>query len=142
MRKTLGALVLVSVTLAGTGCKKASPLVGKWNVTQGQASTEVEFKPESAFTMAIKLGTIEFDLSGDYKLDGENLTLTLKDVNVPKLSATQQAQAKATFASQMGRAQTMTAKFPTDDQLVLTSTGNGLGMLGKSNTLTRVKDAK
>ena len=139
MRKTLGALALVCIALLGAGCKKASPLVGKWSTSSGVTSLELEFKPENAYTMAIKVGGREFDLIGDYKLEGDSLTITPKDVNLPGLSAAQLAVAKTQVAGEMGKPTALVAKFPTDDQLSLTSSGASKGIIGKSTLLTRVK---
>ena len=134
------ALALLALVLLGAGCKKASPLLGKWNASAGGGTVDLEFKPDGTFASTVKAGASGLTSSGDYALTGERLRMTTKDVQAPGLSPDLLAKLKAdpTF----GKPQEVAAKFASDDELSL-SGFPGTGSSAGAVTLKRVKeDAK
>lgn len=136
MRNLLCAATLI--VLALVGCKKASPLVGKWNTQVGAGSLDFEFKPEGTFTIGTKFGQMAMTEKGEYKLDGESLTLTPKDVEAPGLPAAVLAKAKQDPS--FGKAQEIKVKFTSDDEISLSGLPKAGGVAGQSVTLKRVKE--
>ena len=140
MRKTLCATALVALALLGAGCKKASPIVGKWTgAMQGAAaasgaSATYEFKDDKTMSIVTQQGPANLTISGTYALDGENLTINFKDVTasgVPKEAAAYVDLMKKGLVAKPINAK---LKVVSDDSLSLSGEG------GKnSTTLTRVK---
>ena len=91
MRTPLAALAIL---LALAGCRKGPDLVGRWNAVAGDKTIEVEFKPDGAYA----IGTSKMKAKGEYKLDGDRLTLTPKDVEMPGFPAGEMARVKAALA--------------------------------------------
>lgn len=148
----LCATALVGVALVGAGCKKSSPIVGKWNATQQGGTLDFEFKPDDTFTIAIKAGIINMTAKGDYKLNGDTLTLTMKDLDMPGLSPDMIAKAKSMPGSNFGKPQDLKVQFPSADELTLSGGSGAMGALasdasknqgakGGAVSLKRVKDA-
>ena len=134
MRTLLCAAALFSIALLGAGCKKASPLVGKWDASiqgpMGPANVGFEFTDANAFTMT--LGPV--NVKGDYKIEGEKLTLTVKDFEGQGVTAANKEAAKK--AGGMDKPMDMTVKFVSDDEISLSG---GAGMPGGGTTFKRVK---
>ncbi|GEM_PF-4297579 len=144
MRKTLCATALVTVALLGAGCKKGPDIVGKWNAPSA-ANVEFDFKADKTFTMGLKLGTISINTKGDYALEGDTLTLTVKDIDAP--GAPPQAVAAAKQNPNFGKPQTLKIKFASDDEISLTPPSGTKGAAsptaiagGGAMTLKRVKE--
>ncbi len=133
MRKSLGALALVTLATLGAGCKKDSPLVGKWTAQAGTGTVAWEFKPDGTATMAAKNGPIEVTATESYKIEGEKVTLTVKGVDVKGGKAEQAAFIKSFAQAQVGKDQVDTVKFPSDEQAAITDAK------GRTITLNRVK---
>ncbi len=140
MRNTLCATALLTIALLGAGCKKASPLVGKWtgpvsaNAAGGTAT--YEFKPEGGFSLATQQGPATITMTGDYKLDGENVTITMKDVQATGLP--EQAKAFLPMIKKSATAKPLKAKLKvvSNDEVSLEGIEGGKG----AATLTRVKE--
>lgn len=133
MRTPLLTLAILSAALLGVGCKKGPELAGKWNATAGGQTIEVEFKPDNTFTM----GSGPMKAKGDYKLAGEKLTLTTKDVEIPGLPPALVAKAKQ--MPDFGKPKDTTIKFVNDDEVSISGLAATGAAPAQALTLTRVK---
>lgn len=89
--------------------------------------------PDGTAAMNAKVGPIQVTTSETYKLDGDKLTLTTKNVDVKGGQPGQADYIKKFAQSQIGKEQTNTVKFVGDDQASLTDDK------GHSLSLTRPK---
>lgn len=138
MRKTFGALAVASFVLIGAGCHRGPSLVGKWDADQGMSNVEFEFKPDNTYAMTSKVGQMTITAGGDYKLDGDKLTVTTKSFDAPGLPPALLAQAKK--SPDFGKPRDMTLKFASDDQIDLSGIQMGAVAAGpQSVSLKRVK---
>lgn len=139
MRNTLCATALVALALLGAGCKKASPIVGKWNATESAGTVEMEFKPDNTFTLSSKAAQFGVTAKGDYKLDGEKLSLTTKDIDAPGLPPALLAKAKQ--SPDFSKPKDVTVKFTGDDEVSMSGLqANGAPGQEHALTLKRVKE--
>ena len=139
------ATALVSIALLGAGCKKGDPIVGKWTgAMAGKAlppgvSATYEFKPDKAMAVVAQQGPITMTMTGVYALEGENLTITFKDVQttgVPQEQAGLVDSLLAPIKKQL-TAKPIQAKMKvvSDDEISLSAEGGK-----ESTTLTRIKE--
>ena len=138
MRKTLCALALVSLALFGAGCNKGPSLVGKWSAPAGAGTVDFEFKGDDTFTMGTKMGQMGMTAKGAYKLTGDKLSLTIKDLDMPGLPPAVLAQAKS--SPEFSKPQEVAVKFVSDDELSMSGVpGAGGKGAGQAITLKRAK---
>ena len=90
----LAALLL----LACAGCKRGPSVVGKWGATASGGTLEVEFKEDGNFAWSTTIRGKTIAVRGDYKLDGDTLSLTRKEIDAPGMRPEDVARAKATPA--------------------------------------------
>jgi hypothetical protein len=135
MRNTLCATALVAIALLGAGCKKEPSLVGKWTGTMQNQQAEFEFKADNTMTISSKQGPASVVFNGDYKAEGEKVTMTLKDVKMQGVPPAMESMAKNALKPMLNKPETNTVKFASDDSVSITGTGN------KTISLTRVKES-
>jgi hypothetical protein len=137
MRTLLCATALLSIAFVSAGCKKGNSLEGKWNAQAGTIPIDFEFKADNTFTLGAKVMQYTLSQTGDYKLDGEKLTMTPKDINVSGLPAA----ALTTIKSQakLGTAKTVDIKFVSEDEVTLSGAPTPGGSDNQAVTLKRVK---
>lgn len=138
MRNPLGALALLAITVLAAGCKKADPIVGKWSASANGGSLNFEFKPDSTFTMAAQGGAMSLTFKGDYKLAGDTLSLTVKDVEPPSWKGLMEKDPN------FGKPTDMKATFASDDELSIgpangAAKPGGTPLAAGNMTLQRVK---
>ena len=144
MRNMLCAAALLSIALVGAGCKKASPIVGKWTGGLGTQTGTFEFKPDNTMSISAKNMGMEMVFSGDYKLEGENLSITMKDVDIKGGDPKTTDMIKKLMKGQTGKEEKSTVKFVSDDEMSMTSSNAG-GLTKSATTppaitLKRVKE--
>lgn len=136
----LCATALLSMALLGAGCKKGPTLVGKWNGTvsspTGQSATATyEFKPEGGFTQVIPQGPATMTITGDYRIEKDDLTIDLKDVQTQGVPKQYEATVKNVFKAMIAKPLKAKVKFVSDDEVSLSTDGKKGGA-----TLKRVKE--
>ena len=87
--------VAALLLLALGGCRKGPSVVGKWTAQANGGSLEVEFKEDGTFSWSTAIRGKTIAVRGDYKLDGESLALTRKEIDAPSLLPAEIARAKA-----------------------------------------------
>jgi hypothetical protein len=133
----LYATALFSLALISTGCKKASPLVGKWSTSLNGATVNLNFKDDNTFAAEAKFGPNSMSQTGDYTIDGEKLSMTTKDFVAPNLPP--ELIAKAKSDPSFGKAQAINVKFVSDDEISLNGLPGGAASANHPITLQRVK---
>ena len=139
MRLAILAFALLAV---GTGCKKPSSLVGKWSgpALNGPANsgmtTSYEFKEDKGFAMTSGVGKASVALTGDYTLEGESLTIDMKDVKFTGIPKELEPAARAQFKGVMSKPLKGKVTFVTDDSVSFLAEGSK----SAATTLTRVKE--
>lgn len=137
MRTVSCATALLSIILVGAGCKSGPSLVGKWTGAAGRAGNiDYDFKEDKTFAMTVLGATVK----GDYKLDGETLTITAKDLDIPGLDPKMAAQLKNNPQSGINKPQTLKLKFVSNDEVSLTGSNPAMPSSSGSTTLKRVKE--
>jgi uncharacterized protein (TIGR03066 family) len=77
----LGAAVRADDKSGGSNAQK---IVGTWEVTKGETipvGSTIEFDKAGKFKMVVKQGTQSMSFEGTYKVNGDNLTVTMKAPN-------------------------------------------------------------
>lgn len=139
MRNLLCATALLFVALVGEGCKKSPSLEGKWNATLKNYPATLEFKPGGALAITINISNprlpkpISIVMSGTYKVEGEKLTQTLTDIQVPGQPPMIAQAMKQGAGGKLNKPETGTVKFTSDDAATLTDADGTVA-------ITRVKD--
>ena len=137
MLKLPSALLTIVCALAFSstlllGCKKEPSLVGKWEgAAQGQNAI-LEFKDDKTVSIEIQVASATITLSGDYKLDGKNFSMTLKKADKKNVPAQLAPIIDQGLKSALNKETKSTVEFNTEDEVTMTSNG-------KTEKLTRVK---
>ena len=129
-----GALALFFIASLA-GCGGGNKLVGTWKGDMSGATATITFNADN--TMVIEASNPmtpaqKIKMKSDYKLDGEKLTVTLKDVSLEGAKPEEQAQFKKFFESQLNKSETSTIKFNSDTEVVVTDSK------GTANTMKKV----
>lgn len=114
--------------VALVGCGKGDKLVGTWNVSgmpMGTATTS--FEKGGAMTMTIKasapgVGDMTMTMKGTYKLEGNNLTMTLASVDVKSGNQMASDAAKKAMEGSLNKPDTGTITWKGDDEFTQVST--------------------
>jgi len=136
MRNTRFAWILVLVAIAALiGCGKGDKLAGTWNVagmpmgsaTMPMGSATTTFEKGDAMTMVVKasapgMGELTMTMKGTYKLEGNNLTMTLSSVDVKSGNQMASDAAKKAMESSLNKPDTGTITWKGDDEFTQVST--------------------
>ena len=96
--------------------KKSPNLVGKWSGTVGTSTGAFEFKEDNKLTLAVTTVGGAINLLGDYKLTGDNVTVTITDVQVPGQSDKTVAMIKDSFKGLLNKPQDYKIVFTSEDE--------------------------
>jgi len=129
--------VIATACLLLAGCKKPNPIEGKWSGTSGETATFTE----TNFTVQGEAGNMgSLSMSGTYKLDKDQLTLTPTDVKVQAKDPSKQAEyekqvgtIRQVLFDSVAKANPVTIAFPDADHMKMTS------KIGEPRTYTRLK---
>jgi hypothetical protein len=131
LRAAAAALLVPAIVLT-VGCAKKT-VVGKWKGTieapmAGSVTATIEYKEDGTMTQSATTAMGQINVTGTYKVEGENIALTVTDLT----SGGRSVMAMLPPAAKSSLNSTSTFKLE-GDQLTLTSKG-------KNQTFTRVKE--
>lgn len=138
MRTLFCAAALLPIALLGAGCKSGPSLVGKWTGTmKGQTGT-FDFTTDNKMSFGIKQGPADVTITGDYKVEGDTVTITMKDIDLkglpPATADMVKKMAKQQMSGVLNKPEKNKIAFTSDDQVTLS------GSKGEAITLSRVKE--
>ena len=113
-------------------CGCTSPIVGKWEGKQSRMSGTSLYKADNTFESTANipaLGTL--NISGTYKLSGDQLTVTPTKVDAPSVPPVVMTQMR----SRLNQPQIYTVKFPDGESMEQS-------VKGQAVMFNRVKEAK
>lgn len=117
--KRLKVAALVGMTLMG--CNKEPSLVGNWTGQIKGMPTDVEFTQDGKMVATTSVGAMKGTLRGTYKVDGEKMTLTANEFKTEGVPAAFQQEADRIFKQFIGKPQTGTIKFNTEDEATVST---------------------
>ena len=132
LQRTLAAAFLIPGVVLSVGCAKKT-IVGKWTGSTeypmlGAVTATIEYKEGGVMTQTASTKMGQIDVTGTYKAEGENLTVTVTDIKAGGNSVMAMLPAQA----KQGLNTTATFKLEGD---TLTVTRQG-----KAQTFTHVKE--
>lgn len=76
----LAVCLLVGFTVGAYGQDNKEKLLGKWELTKGEAppGSTIEFTKDGKLKMVAKVKDKEFSMEGTYKVDGDKIVTALK----------------------------------------------------------------
>lgn len=107
------------------GCGGGNKLVGTWEGSQNGMTATMTFKGDNTWSAEAAANPTnpaqKVVFSGDYKLEGDKCTMTMKDAKLEGASAQEQAQFKQFAAGQLNKSETSTLAWKSDNEVEVTS---------------------
>jgi hypothetical protein len=121
----IGALATVLIA-----CQAASKIVGTWEseIAAGQGKLTQTMKADNTYSGVLELplpsgGKAKVAFSGNYKLEGENLTTTVTKYSMEGVPKSFEEMAKAEQDKAMNKPQSSTISWKNDNEMVMTVQG-------------------
>lgn len=137
MKANFRNFALALCAVAVVGCAKPDPLIGTWT---GQIQTmefTMNFKADKTYEMGMSNAAqkVKITLNGDYKREGDKLTMTPRGVKTEGMPAELKSMVEEQMKKDTGKSQTGTIKFKNDDEVEISGFGQG-GSNAALNTAT------
>lgn len=144
MKTVLAVATLLAFGLMGSGCKRSPSIVGKWNGTiLGMAGT-FDFAADEKATVSVTTAGGQINLLGEYKVEKDEFTLNLTDVQTPGQDARGAGMVKQSLAGALNKPVTMQMAFVSPDEVSFTQKkpvgAKAAASTSGSMTLKRVKE--
>lgn len=114
-----GRVGLGLVAIALVGCKTSPSIVGHWTGTSKGVPATMDYKPDGTFRVSLEMRGNTIVFTGDYKVAGDTMTETFRELELPGKPPAIVATVKKTMANEFDKPQVSKLTWASADSVTM-----------------------